>query len=122
MQKKRPRGKGGRPTGTPGDPQALATPQETPAPRTQDGHTADGPAEQAPAGRPRRVRNRLVAGVAVVGLVVVAAGTPGILATSAELTESQRLVTLAGLDRQAVTLAHSLADERDEVTDRKSVV
>ncbi|MFJ8073077.1 nitrate- and nitrite sensing domain-containing protein [Streptomyces sp. NPDC096176] len=116
MQKKRPRGKGGRPTGTPGDPQVLATPQETPAPRTQDGHTADGPAEQAPAGRPRRVRNRLVAGVAVVGLVVVAAGTPGILATSAELTESQRLVTLAGLDRQAVTLAHSLADERDEVT------
>ncbi|MEU9010401.1 nitrate- and nitrite sensing domain-containing protein [Streptomyces sp. NPDC048479] len=63
-----------------------------------------------------RVRSRLVAGVAAVSLVVIAAGTPGILATSAELTESQRLVTLAGLNRQAVTLAHSLADERDEVT------
>ena len=67
-------------------------------------------------GRAKRVRNRLVAGVAAVTAVVVAAGAPGILATSAELTESQRLVTLAGLDRQAVTLAHSLADERDEVT------
>ncbi|MFF3290711.1 nitrate- and nitrite sensing domain-containing protein [Streptomyces sp. NPDC003023] len=105
---KRPRGKGGRPTGTPSagapttgapdDPQAPASPQ------------------QAPAGRPRRVRNRLVAGVAVTVLGVVAAGTPGILGTSADLTESQRLVTLAALDRQAVTLAHSLADERDEVT------
>ncbi|WP_244258125.1 nitrate- and nitrite sensing domain-containing protein [Streptomyces sp. Tu 2975] len=69
-----------------------------------------------PAGRSRRVRNRLVAGVAVAGLVVVAAGTPGILASSGDLTESQRLVTLAALDRQAVTLAHSLADERDELT------
>ncbi|MDQ0845039.1 signal transduction histidine kinase [Streptomyces sp. V1I6] len=71
---------------------------------------------QVPAGRSRRVRNRLVAGVAVAGLVVVAAGTPGILAASGDLTESQRLVTLAALDRQAVTLAHSLADERDELT------
>ncbi|MEV4332454.1 nitrate- and nitrite sensing domain-containing protein [Streptomyces sp. NPDC049597] len=69
-----------------------------------------------PSGRRARVRSRLVAGVAVVGLVVVGAGAPGVLATSAELTEAQRLVTLAELDRQAVTLAHSLADERDEVT------
>ncbi|MGW0702728.1 nitrate- and nitrite sensing domain-containing protein, partial [Streptomyces sp. NPDC002867] len=69
-----------------------------------------------PSGRRARVRSRLVAGVAVVGLLVVGAGAPGVLATSAELTEAQRLVTLAELDRQAVTLAHSLADERDEVT------
>ncbi|MEU0985119.1 nitrate- and nitrite sensing domain-containing protein [Streptomyces sp. NPDC005953] len=67
-------------------------------------------------GRVKRVRSRLVAGVAVVSLVVVGAGLPGIFAVSAELTESQRLVTLAELNRQAVTLAHSLADERDEVT------
>ncbi|GGT09135.1 hypothetical protein GCM10010271_09100 [Streptomyces kurssanovii] len=125
MQKKRPRGNGGRPTGTPstgapGDPQAPVPPQQIPAPRAQDTAAQDAAGQaatpQAPAGRSRRVRNRLVAGVAVAGLVVVAAGTPGILAASGDLTESQRLVTLAELDRQAVTLAHSLADERDELT------
>ncbi|MEU2154022.1 nitrate- and nitrite sensing domain-containing protein [Streptomyces sp. NPDC019396] len=67
-------------------------------------------------GRPVRVRRRLVAGVAAVSLTVVAAGTPAVLAASADLTGSQRLVTLAELNGQAVTLAHSLADERDEVT------
>ncbi|MEU1893703.1 sensor histidine kinase [Streptomyces pristinaespiralis] len=125
MQKKRPRSNGGRPTGipstgAPGDPQAPVPPQQIPAPRAQEAAAQDpagqAVAAQAPAGRSRRVRNRLVAGVAVAGLVVVAAGTPGILAASGDLTESQRLVTLAALDRQAVTLAHSLADERDELT------
>lgn len=57
-----------------------------------------------------------MAGVALVGITVIGAGAPGVLATSADLTESQRLVTFAELNRQAVTLAHSLADERDEVT------
>ncbi|APE23895.1 nitrate- and nitrite sensing domain-containing protein [Streptomyces venezuelae] len=95
MQMKRPRSKNGTRSQTPGAVEA------TPAP--------------APAGRPKRVRNRLVAGVALVGITVLAAGAPAILAASAELTDSQRLVTLAELDRQAVTLAHSLADERDEV-------
>ncbi|MFF0472796.1 nitrate- and nitrite sensing domain-containing protein [Streptomyces sp. NPDC004284] len=90
MQKKRPRSMNGTQSETPGEP-------------------------QAPAGRPKRVRNRLVAGVALVGVTVLAAGAPAILTASTELTESQRLVTLAELDRQAVTLAHSLADERDEV-------
>lgn len=101
-----------------GDPQGPASPQRIPAPRNEGAQTSgvQAPDAPAPAGRRRRVRNRLVAAVAVVGLVVVAAGTPGVLATSADLTESQRLVTLAGVDRQAVTLAHSLADERDEVT------
>lgn len=69
-----------------------------------------------PGGRSVRVRNRLVAGVALVGVTVIGAGAPGVLATSADLSESQGLVTLAELNRQAVTLAHSLADERDEVT------
>lgn len=69
-----------------------------------------------PGGRPVRVRRRLVAGVAAVSLTVVAAGAPAVLGASADLTESQHLVTLAELNRQAVTLAHSLADERDEVT------
>ncbi|MFJ8692217.1 sensor histidine kinase [Streptomyces roseolilacinus] len=69
-----------------------------------------------PGGRGVRVRNRLVAGVALVGITVIGAGAPGVLTTSADLTESQGLVTFAELNRQAVTLAHSLADERDEVT------
>ncbi|MGW7050763.1 nitrate- and nitrite sensing domain-containing protein [Streptomyces sp. NPDC054887] len=63
-----------------------------------------------------RVRSRLVAGVALVGVTVLAAGTPAVLSASSELSESQRLVTLAELNRQAITLAHSLADERDDVT------
>ncbi|MFC8914666.1 nitrate- and nitrite sensing domain-containing protein [Streptomyces sp. NPDC057116] len=71
---------------------------------------------QAPGGRGVRVRSRLVVGVALVGITVIGAGAPAVLTASGDLTDSQRLVTLAELNRQAVTLAHSLADERDEVT------
>ncbi|MFJ9920886.1 nitrate- and nitrite sensing domain-containing protein [Streptomyces rubiginosohelvolus] len=94
MQKKRPRSKG----------------------TTRDGSGATPPAPGADK-RTVRVRSRLVAGVAVVGVIVVAAGTPAVLGASADLTESQRLVTLAELNQQAVTLGHSLADERDAVTE-----
>ncbi|MFD4019847.1 sensor histidine kinase [Streptomyces sindenensis] len=96
MQKKRPRSKG----------------------TTRDGSGATPPAPGASGADKRtvRVRSRLVAGVAVVGVIVVAAGTPAVLGASADLTESQRLVTLAELNQQAVTLGHSLADERDAVT------
>ncbi|MER6911659.1 nitrate- and nitrite sensing domain-containing protein [Streptomyces sp. NPDC000594] len=62
------------------------------------------------------MRNRLVIGVAVAGLAVAGAGTPGALSGLDDLRESQGLLTLAQLNRQAVTLAHSLSDERDEVT------
>ncbi|MFC9483273.1 sensor histidine kinase [Streptomyces griseus] len=93
MQKKRPRSKG----------------------TTRDGSGATPPAPGADK-RTVRVRSRLVAGVAVVGVIVLAAGAPAALGASADLTESQRLVTLAELNQQAVTLAHSLADERDAVT------
>lgn len=105
VQKKRPRSNNGTPSQTPGDP------------LTAGGATGPeaGGASGVPAGRPKRVRNRLVAGVALVGVTVLAAGAPAVLTASGELTDSQRLVTLAELDRQAVTLAHSLADERDEV-------
>ena len=81
---------------------------------TRDGSGATPPAAGA-GKRTVRVRSRLVAGVAVVGITVIAAGAPMALDASADLNESQRLVTLAELNRQAVTLAHSLADERDEV-------
>lgn len=93
MQKKRPRSKG----------------------TTRDGSGATPPAPGADK-RTVRVRSRLVAGVAVVGVIVVAAGAPAVLGASSDLNESQRLVTLAELNQQAVTLGHSLADERDSVT------
>ncbi|MEU1228674.1 nitrate- and nitrite sensing domain-containing protein [Streptomyces sp. NPDC005828] len=94
----------------------MRAPVQKKRPRSNNGTQSQTPGEpQAPAGRPKRVRNRLVAGVALVSVTVLAAGAPAILAASAELTDSQHLVTLAELDRQAVTLAHSLADERDEV-------
>ncbi|WP_406153715.1 nitrate- and nitrite sensing domain-containing protein [Streptomyces sp. NBC_01023] len=69
-----------------------------------------------PPERTTRVRRRLVAGVAVVGLAVLAAGAPAVYSASAELTDAQRLVTLSDLDQQTVSLAHDLADERDDVT------
>ncbi|WP_326679648.1 sensor histidine kinase [Streptomyces sp. NBC_01237] len=93
MQKKRPRSKGS----------------------TRDGSGAMPPAAGADK-RTVRVRSRLVAGVAVVGITVIAAGAPAALDASSELNESQSLVTLAELNQQAITLAHSLADERDTVT------
>ncbi|WP_434093775.1 nitrate- and nitrite sensing domain-containing protein, partial [Streptomyces filamentosus] len=97
---------------TPGEPSNPGTPQAPPA--TGSAAPAGAPVP-APGGRPKRVRTRLVAGVALVGAIVLGAGAPAVLTASAELNESRRLVTLAELDRQAVTLAHSLADERDEV-------
>ncbi|MFE4639779.1 nitrate- and nitrite sensing domain-containing protein [Streptomyces sp. NPDC056730] len=72
-------------------------------------------AAKAQEGRRVRVRNRLVAGVAVLGVTVIAAGTPAVLTASTELNDAQNLVVLAELNRQAVILSHSLADERDEV-------
>ncbi|MFF3765143.1 nitrate- and nitrite sensing domain-containing protein [Streptomyces sp. NPDC001922] len=55
--------------------------------------------------------------MAVVGVAVIAAAAPGVAGPSHDLTESQRLVTLSELNGQAVALAHSLADERDVMTE-----
>ncbi|WP_329074889.1 sensor histidine kinase [[Kitasatospora] papulosa] len=88
-------------------------------PRSKDSTREESGAAPQAAGaskRTVRVRSRLVAGVAVVGITVIAAGAPAALGASSDLNESQRLVTLAELNQQAITLAHSLADERDEVT------
>ncbi|MET9374551.1 nitrate- and nitrite sensing domain-containing protein [Streptomyces sp. NPDC002992] len=111
VQKKRPRSNNGTRSETPGDPLTAGGATGSDA----DGTPGTPGTSGVPAGRPKRVRNRLVAGVALVGVTVLAAGAPAILTASGELTDSQHLVTLAELDRQAVTLAHSLADERDEV-------
>jgi signal transduction histidine kinase len=67
-------------------------------------------------GRPTHVRNRLVVAVAVVAAAIAGAGLPSIFAASGQLSDSQDLVTLAGQTQNALVLAHSLADERDEVT------
>nr|WP_202540270.1 nitrate- and nitrite sensing domain-containing protein [Streptomyces sp. SID4937] len=97
----------------------MRAPVQKKRPRSQ-GSTRDGSGATPPAPvatkRTVRVRSRLVAGVAVVGVIVLAAGAPAALSASSDLAESQRLVTLSELNRQAVTLAHSLADERDAVT------
>ncbi|MGW0531592.1 sensor histidine kinase [Streptomyces sp. NPDC003032] len=63
-----------------------------------------------------RVRNRLIVAVAVVAAAVAGAGAPAIVAASGRLNDTQSLVTLAEHTQQAVSLGHSLADERDEVT------
>ncbi|HWU10964.1 MAG TPA: nitrate- and nitrite sensing domain-containing protein, partial [Streptomyces sp.] len=88
-------------------------------PRSKDSTREESEVTPQAAGaskRTVRVRSRLVAGVAVVGITVIAAGAPAALGASSDLNESQRLVTLAELNQQAITLAHSLADERDDVT------
>ncbi|WP_327254928.1 sensor histidine kinase [Streptomyces sp. NBC_01244] len=105
MQKKRPRKNGTVANGTAPDGTA-------PVRRAPDGPVA----ATAPAGRRVRVRRRLVIGVAVAGLAVLAAGAPAVLSASADLKDSQELVTLADRSRQTLTLAHLLGDERDAVT------
>ncbi|MFE9608883.1 nitrate- and nitrite sensing domain-containing protein [Streptomyces sp. NPDC006012] len=77
-----------------------------------------GAAERTPVGtgRPTHVRNRLILAVAVVAAAVAGAGAPSLVAASGQLSDAQNLVNLAGRTENALTLAHALADERDEVT------
>ncbi|MFJ4078675.1 nitrate- and nitrite sensing domain-containing protein [Streptomyces iakyrus] len=67
-------------------------------------------------GRPTHVRNRLIVAVAVVAAAIAGAGVPSVIAASGQLHDSQELVTLAEQTQDALALAHSLADERDDVT------
>jgi signal transduction histidine kinase len=97
VQKKRPRG-----TGKQTVPQGGAT-----------GAVAPDPAGK---GRGTYVRNRLIVAVAVVAAAIAAAGVPSLVTASGQLNDSQDLVTLAEQTQDALSLAHSLADERDEVT------
>ncbi|WAX77996.1 sensor histidine kinase [Streptomyces sp. KMM 9044] len=93
--------------------------QKTRPRRTGKQTSPTGDAEQQPAvgrGRPAHVRNRLIVAVAVVAAAIAAAGTPSLLTASGQLSDSQNLVTHAELTQDALTLAHSLADERDDVT------
>ncbi|BET47690.1 nitrate- and nitrite sensing domain-containing protein [Kitasatospora aureofaciens] len=105
MQKTRPRrtGKQTAPAGSAERTPGTSTPPQPP---------------EAPVGKGRRthVRNRLIVAVAVVAAAVAGAGAPSVVAASGQLHDSQELVTLAEQTQGALTLAHSLADERDEVT------
>ncbi|MGA5035586.1 nitrate- and nitrite sensing domain-containing protein [Streptomyces capoamus] len=88
-------------------------------PRRTGRQTApEGTVPQTPvgSGRPTHVRTRLIVAVAVVAAAVAGAGAPALLSASEDVGDSQDLVTLAGRTQDALTLAHSLADERDEVT------
>nr|WP_234357908.1 nitrate- and nitrite sensing domain-containing protein [Streptomyces puniciscabiei] len=77
-----------------------------------------GTARQTPVGtgRPTHVRTRLIIAVAVVAAAVAGAGAPSLLTASQDVSDSQDLVTLAARTQDALALANSLADERDEVT------
>ncbi|WP_406197316.1 nitrate- and nitrite sensing domain-containing protein [Streptomyces sp. NBC_01017] len=101
VQKMRPRRSGKKTASTGGT-------QPTP------GTTTD--ATPAGKGRPTHVRNRLIVAVAVVAAAIAGAGVPSVVAASGQLHDSQELVILAEQTEDALTLAHSLADERDEVT------
>ncbi|MEX2983634.1 nitrate- and nitrite sensing domain-containing protein [Streptomyces sp. C36] len=67
--------------------------------------------------RTARVRNRLIASVAVVSLTALGAGAFGIADAIRDLGDSRRLAALATTGSGAVALAHSLADERDAMTE-----
>lgn len=105
VQKTRPR-RSGKQTASAGGTQ--------PTPGASTGTTGD--AAPAGRGRPTHVRNRLIVAVAVVAAAIAGAGVPSIVTASGQLHDSQGLVTLAEQTENALTLAHSLADERDEVT------
>lgn len=92
--------------------------QKTRPRRTGKQTASEGGAERTSVGKGRRthVRNRLIVAVAVVAAAIAGAGTPSVIAASGQLSDSQDLVTLGGQTQDALTLAHSLADERDEVT------
>ncbi|WP_405863339.1 nitrate- and nitrite sensing domain-containing protein [Streptomyces sp. NBC_01515] len=82
----------------------------------QGGATGAAVPDPAGSGRRTHVRNRLIIAVAVVAAAIAAAGVPSLITASGRLSDSQDLVTLAGQTQDALSLAHSLADERDAVT------
>ncbi|MCX4669913.1 nitrate- and nitrite sensing domain-containing protein [Streptomyces sp. NBC_01381] len=106
------------PEPTAGEPAAS---EQTPGATVPDGaKSADGsaaqPAKPVNSKPTARVRNRLIVAVAVVAAAIAGAGAPAVVAASGQLSDAQELVTLAERTQQAVSLSHSLADERDEVT------
>lgn len=81
------------------------------------GSRSDRGEQQPVPGRRSRARNRLVASVVVVAVAVAAAGAPAIAAAIDDVKDAQRDVDRAEAAVAAVALAHSLADERDAMTE-----
>ncbi|MYV47033.1 nitrate- and nitrite sensing domain-containing protein [Streptomyces sp. SID2888] len=97
----------------------MRAPVQKKRPRRTGKKTAperDTSSAPAGSGRPAHVRNRLIVAVAVVAAAIAGAGAPSVIAASGQVNDSQNLVMLAGQTQDALTLAHSLADERDAVT------
>ncbi|MFE9439225.1 nitrate- and nitrite sensing domain-containing protein [Streptomyces sp. NPDC006602] len=88
----------------------------TPGTPTSAAPTSGAPRTPVGKGRPTHVRTRLILAVTVVAAAIAGAGVPSLVTASGELSDSQDLVTLAEQTQDALALAHSLADERDEVT------
>ncbi|MFF1713407.1 nitrate- and nitrite sensing domain-containing protein [Streptomyces sp. NPDC058268] len=97
-------------------PEPAAGGQNAPAVTAPDGSKPVQPLKSVQSKPTARVRNRLIVAVAVVAAAIAGAGAPAIVAASGQLSDAQRLVTLAEHTQDAVSLGHSLADERDEVT------
>ncbi|MGY5055166.1 nitrate- and nitrite sensing domain-containing protein [Streptomyces sp. 900105755] len=96
----------------------MRAPVQKTRPRRTGKKTASETGAVAPVGtgRPKHVRTRLIVAVAVVAAAIAGAGAPALLTASGQLSDSQDLVTLSGRTQDALALANSLADERDEVT------
>ncbi|GAA4790403.1 nitrate- and nitrite sensing domain-containing protein [Streptomyces ziwulingensis] len=90
--------------------------QTSPAGGAEPASKTSAPGAPVGKGRPTHVRNRLIVAVAVVAAAIAGAGVPSVVAAMGQLSDSQELVTRAERTQDALTLAHSLADERDEVT------
>nr|WP_202426551.1 nitrate- and nitrite sensing domain-containing protein [Streptomyces sp. HUCO-GS316] len=108
VQKTRPRRTGKQTASEGGAQRTSGTPGIT--------STTSTPNAPVGKGRPTHVRTRLILAVAVVAAAIAGAGVPSLVDSSGQLSDSQELVTLAGQTQDALSLAHALADERDEVT------
>ncbi|MGW6022690.1 sensor histidine kinase [Streptomyces sp. NPDC055099] len=98
------------------NPEHAAGEHTAPAVTPPDGSKPAKPVKPAASKPTARVRNRLIVAVAVVAAAIAGAGAPAVVAASGQLSDAQELVTLAERTQDAVSLGHSLADERDEVT------
>ncbi|WSQ11797.1 nitrate- and nitrite sensing domain-containing protein [Streptomyces sp. NBC_01231] len=120
VQKTRPRRTGKQAASGKGVEQTPGTPDPgtpgTPHPGMHGSPSAAAVAAPVGKGRPTHVRTRLILAVTVVAAAIAGAGVPSLVTASGQLSDSQDLVTLAEQTQDALTLAHSLADERDEVT------
>ncbi|MFD6433020.1 nitrate- and nitrite sensing domain-containing protein [Streptomyces venezuelae] len=116
VQKMRPRRKGKQTAPEGATPGATIPTEHVPERTATDASVSEAAAPPVNKAPTARVRNRLIVAVAVVAAAIAGAGAPAVLAASSDLNDTQNLVTLAEQTQQAVSLGHSLADERDEVT------